>query len=301
MSAIKITTLAVTLAVAGFAATVNSQGFWGRRTAEQNEPPATELIIARWRYGTNGRFGHMGWSHNYPNSDQNLNQHITEATGIDIERMSYRIVDLGSDEVFDYPFAYVSEPGEMELTDQEVINLREFVERGGFVLMDDFDGPDQLFTMREQVRRAFPERDFVTLTEDHRLFTAHFDLDDLEGMSPYVPGCYLDGAHASWSRCHIIALLIIPCRRVIQNYPDSPVGFCHYRCVKVYDEPLARPVLEYYRAPVQLRLYTQVESYHSNRPIDLDYQVARIDIEIRRAVAGCQHLVEERPEPRLNL
>jgi hypothetical protein len=184
-------TVAGALVAIVLATSVQSQGFRGRRAVEQNDPPDTELVIARWRYGTNGRFGHMGWSHNYPYSDQNLNQHITEATGIDIDTMSYRIVDLGSDEVFDYPFAYVSEPGEMELTDQEVINLREFVERGGFVLMDDFDGADQLLTMRTQVRRAFPDRDFVALSESHRVFTAHFDLDDLDGMSPYVPGGHI--------------------------------------------------------------------------------------------------------------
>ncbi len=64
--------------------------------------------------------GHMGWSHNYPESDRHLNQFLERATGLDVEEMSYRIVELGSDEVFEYPFAYVSEPGEMQLTEREV-------------------------------------------------------------------------------------------------------------------------------------------------------------------------------------
>jgi len=130
----------------------------------------------------------MGWSHNYPSSDQNLNQFIDGATGIDIDIMSYSIIELSSDEVFDYPFAYVSEPGEMALTDDEVINLREYIDRGGFILMDDFDGPEQLGNMKSQVKRAFPDRDFLPIPTNHRIFTAHFELDDLEGMSPYVPG-----------------------------------------------------------------------------------------------------------------
>jgi hypothetical protein len=87
-----------------------------------------------------------------------------------------------------YPFAYVSEPGEMQLTDQEVRNLREFVERGGFVLMDDFDGPAQLGNMLAQVGRAFPDRPFVPLTPEHGTFSVVFPLPDLSGMSPYVPG-----------------------------------------------------------------------------------------------------------------
>ncbi len=155
---------------------------------EQNNPPATELIVARWRFGTNGMIGHFGWAHNYPSSDQNFNEFIGNATRIDIDVMSYRIVELGSDEVFDYPFAYVSEPGEMELTEQELRNFREFVLRGGFILMDDFDGPRQFNQMRSQVVRAFPNRQFAPLPINHGAYRAHFRLPDLERMAPYVPG-----------------------------------------------------------------------------------------------------------------
>ena len=76
----------------------------------------------------------MGWSHNYPQSDLHLNDFLERTTRIDLEDSSFKIVELGSDEVFDYPFAYVSEPGEMELTDREVINLREFILKGGFCI-----------------------------------------------------------------------------------------------------------------------------------------------------------------------
>ena len=40
---------------------VSAQRFGGRFAIQQNEPPATEFIAARWRFGTNGRIGHMGW------------------------------------------------------------------------------------------------------------------------------------------------------------------------------------------------------------------------------------------------
>jgi hypothetical protein len=122
-------TAVVSLVIAAMllAAVAQAQGFRRRLAIEQNQPPATELIVARWRYGTNGWFGHMGWSHNYPSSDRNFNEFIIQSTGVDLALSSFRIVELGSDEVFDYPFAYVSEPGEMALTEQEVENLREFV------------------------------------------------------------------------------------------------------------------------------------------------------------------------------
>jgi Domain of unknown function (DUF4159) len=186
-------TIPVVLAIVVLAAAVvHAQSFgWRRGRITQNQPPNTELVVARWHFGTNGNIGHMGWSHNYPNSDRNLNEFLKRVTNIDVDEMSFRIVELGSDEVFNYPFAYVSEPGEMELTDQEVMNLREFVDRGGFVLIDDFDGTWQLEQMVSQMRRAFPERQLTPLHMENRLFHTHFDLDDLQDMSNYVPGGYI--------------------------------------------------------------------------------------------------------------
>lgn len=160
---------------------------FGRRIM-QNDPPAREFTAARWHFGTNGDIGHMGWSHNYPNSDINLNEYLERATLLDMEIDSYRIIELGDPDVFDYPFAYVSEPGEMELTEQEVINLREFVLRGGFIIMDDFDGPWQWAQMHSQIKRAFPDKDFVPLPIDHVVFRVHTPLENLAAMADSVPG-----------------------------------------------------------------------------------------------------------------
>jgi hypothetical protein len=154
----------------------------------QNDPPPTEFVAARWHFGTNGYIRHMGWSHNYPQSDRHLNQFLQRGTRLDVEESSYRIIELGSQEVFDYPFAYVSEPGEMELTEGEVHNLREFVERGGFVLMDDFDGPVQWEQMRSQVMRAFPEGEFTPLPIEHNVFRTYAVLETFEDMADHVPG-----------------------------------------------------------------------------------------------------------------
>lgn len=155
---------------------------------EQNNPPETELIMARWQFRARGKFGGTGWSHNYPTSELHLNQLISEATIINIQPASYRIVQLESPEIFKYPFAYVSEPGEMWLTDQEVMNLREYVDRGGFVLIDDFDGAYDLGVLKRELKRAFPERDLVRMTIEHPIFHVFYDIDALEVMSPYQVG-----------------------------------------------------------------------------------------------------------------
>jgi hypothetical protein len=165
-----------------------TQIFRSRSFSNQPEPPATEFIAARWHFGTNGDIGHMGWSHNYPESDRHLNDFLERTTRINLEESSFLIVELGSPEVFDYPFAYVSEPGEMELSDQEVINLREFILRGGFILMDDFDGSWQWAQMASQIRRAFPESSFIPLSIDEPVFQIVNPIDDFQDMANYVPG-----------------------------------------------------------------------------------------------------------------
>src|SRR5262245_57204725 len=157
-----------------------------QRFIYENDPPPTELVVARWEYTAMGKFGGTGWSHNYPSSDQHFAQVVSEATNIDVKSLSYRIVQLGSPEVFDYPFAVVSEPGEMALTDHEVENLRQFIDRGGFVLMDDFDGARDLATLQRNLHRAFPDRDLVRLTIDHDIFNVFYRIDQLNILSPYL-------------------------------------------------------------------------------------------------------------------
>ena len=185
IQAIAVVTVCLVL---GFAAVIHAQFGFFRGMISQNDPPPTELVIARWKFGTNGRIGHMGWSHNYPDAEMHLNQLLSEATGVDVEPESFRIVELGSPEVFKYPFAYVSEPGEMELSERELVNFRQFIDRGGFVVVDDFDGAWQMDQFRRQMARAFPDRSLIPLTRDHEIFHTFFDIEDLEVWGPYVPG-----------------------------------------------------------------------------------------------------------------
>jgi hypothetical protein len=178
-------------ALAALAAGLGWAQRWGGRLAPEpgsNDPPPTELVAARWRFSTNGLIYHRGWSHNYPTAEAHLNEFVDNTTRIDVEPQSYQLLDLGTDAIFDHPFTYVSEPGEMDLTAQEAENLREYVRRGGFILVDDFDGPVQLGNFQSQMRAVFPERGFEPLTIENPIFDLVFGLDDLMGTAQYNPG-----------------------------------------------------------------------------------------------------------------
>jgi len=178
------------LLVLGMGAVLQAQIFRGRRgmIIYQNEPPQTDFVIARWKYSNNGRIDGAGWSHDYPQAEEHISQILSEALLLDVERKSYRIVELSDDEIFRHPFVYLSEPGEMELTPEEDENLRQYVDRGGFVMIDDFDGQAQLENLLRNLRRVFPDRDVFRLHIDHEIFHVYFDIDALQVISPYNVG-----------------------------------------------------------------------------------------------------------------
>jgi hypothetical protein len=152
----------------------------------QNETAVTDFIMARWHY-TAGRGG-GGWAHDYPTAEEHILQIMKEVTGINVDRLSYRVVELSSPEIFQYPFAYVSEPGEMRLTDEEVENLREYINRGGFVMIDDFggqgQGPQEFEYFRDNLIRAFPDRDMFVLEDNHALMNTFYKIDSLQTEHP---------------------------------------------------------------------------------------------------------------------
>jgi hypothetical protein len=149
-----------------------------------NVPPSSEFVFARWAYSD----GSDGWSHDYPAAEQHINQLIKDATSIAVEKMSYRIVPMDSDDIFKYPFGYISEPGMAILTDDEVKNFREFVDRGGFVMLDDFDGSRQFAIMQQNIRRVFPDREMFLMTDAHPVLNTYYPIDSLYVESPYNVG-----------------------------------------------------------------------------------------------------------------
>src|SRR5688572_28785598 len=85
------------------------QRFWAGNFFEK-EDPQTEFAIVRWfSAGWQGD----GWAHEYPIAEEHILQILKEVSLIDTDRLSYKVVDLASPEIFKYPFSYVSHPGEV--------------------------------------------------------------------------------------------------------------------------------------------------------------------------------------------
>ncbi len=170
-------------------------------TSSSDAPPQdSEFVFARLQ--TTQREFRMywleaPWHHDYPFSDEFFLGMLHEVTGTHATPQAYQIVQLSSNEIFKYPFLYLSEPGFMNLTDREVGNLGEYIRRGGFIVADDFrtanylHGPEELEVLRGYLKRAVPDRDLVRLDLHHPIFHSFFNIDTLDIAPPYgseVPG-----------------------------------------------------------------------------------------------------------------
>jgi hypothetical protein len=158
------------------------------RAITDKEDPTTEFAIARWY--SRGWIGN-GWNHDYPTAEEHILQIIKNVTAVETDVLSYKIVDISTPEIFKYPFAYVSHPGEVDPSDEEIENIREYIERGGFLMLDDFggqgQGPWEMEGWLTLLRRAFPGREMYKLKDNHELLRLFYDIDNLEMEHPMAP------------------------------------------------------------------------------------------------------------------
>src|SRR5438093_11343407 len=108
---------------------------------DEAPPKDVEFTYARIRYHMTFEAAfdrETPWHHDYPYSDETFPSFVKEVTNINTNSKAYQIVDIDSPELFQYPFAYLCEPGFLLLNDKDTKNFREYLERVGFVLVDDF-------------------------------------------------------------------------------------------------------------------------------------------------------------------
>jgi hypothetical protein len=82
------------------------------------------------------------------------------------------VVDVGSDDLFNYPFVYMTGHGNVLFSTQEAANLRKYLVGGGFLHIDDNYGLDKF--IRPQMKKVFPELDFVELDAKHDIYRQHY-------------------------------------------------------------------------------------------------------------------------------
>ena len=97
------------------------------------------------------------------------------------------ILTLGDPELLKYPFAYMSEPGFWTMTEQEMLTLRHYVEKGGFLVFDDFRG-GHWYNFEAQMNLLLPEGRLVELDVSHPIFHSFFEIETLDFVPFYGRG-----------------------------------------------------------------------------------------------------------------
>ena len=106
----------------------------------------------------------------------NLIQFCNKNLGTNFHREE-SIVEAGSADLFNYPFVYMTGHGNVIFSDQEAKNLRNYLTGGGFLHIDDNYGMDKF--VRPQMKKVFPELNFIELPANHSIYQQKFKMPGL--------------------------------------------------------------------------------------------------------------------------
>lgn len=127
--------------------------------------------IARVKYSGGG-----DW-YNDPSCEVNLLNFIKNNTTIKVNP-EYKFVDISTDEIFSFPFLFLTGHGNIVLSADEVDRLKRYLEKGGFLYIDDDYGLDK--AIRREMKKVFPDQEFAELPFNHPIYHVLFDF-------PYGP------------------------------------------------------------------------------------------------------------------
>ncbi len=136
-----------------------------------------EWVFARLMYRAvaNGRINN--WTIDYPRSDRHLSAAVRRLTQIDARSAEQPVATEDGDDIYNWPWLYGVEVGHWDLTDFEAAKLRDYLDRGGFFMCDDFHGTWEWETFVASMKRVFPDRPIVDIPDEDAIFHTVYDLD----------------------------------------------------------------------------------------------------------------------------
>ena len=140
----------------------------------------------RNQFGTNW----PSWTVDYPSAEENFMEGLKNWTGLNVAVHPVSL-SLLEPEIYRYPFAYAVEVGFMSLSQEEANSLREWLLRGGFLMVDDFHGPFEWQHFVEQMKMVFPDRPIVDIPLNHPIFHCFYDFEELvqiPGLGSWLNG-----------------------------------------------------------------------------------------------------------------
>ena len=155
----------------------------------------TEWVFARLMYPPHpfARFSHFGrrfggeadwregyssWTQDYPRADRHFAQALRRLTRIHVRSVEQPVNLDDGDDVYNWPWLCAGEMGDWKLTNPQAKKLREYLLRGGFLMLDDFWGTVEWERFDESMKLVFPDRPVVEIDNKDPIFHTVYDLDE---------------------------------------------------------------------------------------------------------------------------
>lgn len=155
-----------------------------------NAPYDGDFVFVRLRYATPwDGYRHLGdgglpWSHDYPRSDTHFMKIMKEITYLNAKTERTNVLAIDDPQLFEYPVAYLCEPGFWRVTQKEAANLRAYLLKGGFLIFDDFRAWDWN-NLQAQMSVVMPEWHWMRVdTGQEPIWHSFFDIRQPLGLAP---------------------------------------------------------------------------------------------------------------------
>jgi hypothetical protein len=135
----------------------------------------TEWVFARLMYRSM-RYGN--WTVDYPRSDRHLASAVRRLSRVQARSVEQPVALEDADDVYNYPWLYGVETGHWDLSDYEAAKLRDYLLRGGFLMVDDFHGTYEWAVFMQGIQKVFPDHPVVDIANEDAIFHTVYNLDD---------------------------------------------------------------------------------------------------------------------------
>jgi hypothetical protein len=146
-----------------------------------------EYSWSRLRYSESRQYGGYGfgygggnWSRDYPKADRQFLIALRRLTRISAKPVE-QVVDLDSQDtasIENFPWVYAVQAQMWTFTEPEAKRLRDYLLKGGFLMVDDFHGATDWEHFMNGMLMVFPDRPIEDLTNKDEIFHVLYDLDD---------------------------------------------------------------------------------------------------------------------------
>jgi hypothetical protein len=130
------------------------------------------------RYGSDWREGLTSWTQDYPRADRHFSQALRRLTRIHTRSVEQPVNLDAGDDVYNWPWLYAVQVGEWKLTAAQAATFRDYLQRGGFFMCDDFWGQREWEVFEESMSRVLPGRPIVDIDDRDPIFHTIYDLSE---------------------------------------------------------------------------------------------------------------------------